>query len=170
MKDNGIGRPSSRAGIIETLLKRRYVRREKKALISNSAGRDLISVIQAPLLKSPELTGLWEKKLRDIEKGTFTLESFMSELQDQLVAIIKAVGGDTSGRRITAEESPAPTKSRRSSSRGTPSRRTVKPVYSDVPVKEGDKCPICGKGTVRKGPYGLFCSDYKTSGCRLKNK
>lgn len=170
MKDNGIGRPSSRAGIIETLLKRRYVRREKKALISNPAGRDLISVIQAPLLKSPELTGLWEKKLRDIEKGTFTLESFMSELQDQLVAIIKAVGGDTSGRRITAVESPAPTKSRRSSSRGTPSRRTVKPIYSDVPVKEGDKCPICGKGTVRKGPYGLFCSDYKTSGCRLKNK
>ena len=180
MKENGIGRPSSRAGIIETLLKRGYIKREKKNLVSCQAGRDLISIITARMLKSPELTGQWEKKLRDIEKGTFTLEYFMDELQAQLVSIIKEVQSDSSGRRVSAEVKAAPSSSR-GSSRGSTAKKSsgkttsskggsVKPVYSDAAVKEGDKCPICGKGIVRKGPYGLFCSEYKTTGCRLKNK
>ena len=183
MKENGIGRPSSRAGIIETLLKRGYIRREKKNLISNPAGRELLDVIQAKMLKSPELTGKWEKKLRDIEAGRFTLQYFMDELQAQLVAIIREVKGDSSTRKISSQDS-APSKgsssrsssgtSRSNSRKGgkttTTKSSSVKPVYSDKPVKEGDKCPICGKGTVKKGPYGLFCSEYKTSGCRLKNK
>ena len=182
MKENGIGRPSSRAGIIETLLKRGYIRREKKNLISCPAGRDLIEVIQAKMLKSPELTGKWEKKLRDIEKGTFTLEYFMDELQAQLVSIIREVQNDNSTKKISSQNSaPARGTSSRPSSVGsrttvrkgvksaTGKSTTVKPVYSDKTVKEGDKCPICGKGIVRKGPYGLFCSEYKTSGCRLKN-
>ena len=167
MKENGIGRPSSRASIIETLLNRGYIRREKKSLVSCQAGRDLISIITARMLKSPELTGQWEKKLRDIEKGTFTLESFMGELQSQLVSIIKEVKVDSSGRRVFSEPSSAasgkPTK-------GKGRTKRVVPVYSDKPAKEGEKCPICGKGIVRKGPYGLFCSEYKTTGCRLKNK
>ena len=96
LKDNGIGRPSSRAGIIETLLKRGYIRREKRNLISNQSGRDLIATIQSNLLKSPELTGLWERKLRDIEHGHFTLDQFMDALQQQLTDIIREVQSDTS--------------------------------------------------------------------------
>ena len=100
MKENGIGRPSSRASIIETLIKRGYIRREKKALISNQAGRDLIDVINAQMLKSPELTGLWEKKLREIERGHYSLDLFMQELQSQLLSIIKEVKADSSGKKI----------------------------------------------------------------------
>ena len=91
MKENGIGRPSSRASIIETLIKRDYIRREKKNLISNSAGRNLIASIHAPMLKSPELTGQWECKLREIEHGRYTLDAFMQELQSQLIEMIKEV-------------------------------------------------------------------------------
>ena len=177
MKENGIGRPSSRASIIETLLKRQYIRREKKNLISTPTGRDLIRIIEARMLKSPELTGQWEKKLRDIEKGSFTLEAFMEELQAQLVSIIQNVTGDATGRRVAVEAKPVPStrsssssKSYSSSKTRKPSAKRVVPVYSNKEAKEGDKCPICGKGIVRKGPYGLFCSEYKTTGCRLKNK
>lgn len=174
MKENGIGRPSSRAGIIETLLKRGYIRREKKNLISNQAGRDLVNVIKAKMLLSPELTGQWEKKLRDIEKGTFTLEFFMDELQAQLVAIIKEVQGDSSSVRISSQSAPSASSGSRVSSGSGKGRKTSKkgPVltYDASPVKEGDKCPICKKGTVRKSQYGFFCSEYKTSGCRLTYK
>ena len=91
MKDNGIGRPSSRASIIETLIKRGYVLRDKKSLVSCPAGRNLIRVIQDPLLKSPELTGQWEYKLREIEHGRYTLDRFMEEIQSHLVTIIQDV-------------------------------------------------------------------------------
>lgn len=101
MKENGIGRPSSRAGIIETLIKRDYIHREKKNLVSTRIGRDLISVITAQMLKSPELTGQWEKKLRDIEAGKYSTDMFMSELSSQLVLIIKEVNSDISGKRIS---------------------------------------------------------------------
>lgn len=174
MKENGIGRPSSRAGIIETLLKRGYIRREKKNLISNQAGRDLVNVIKAKMLLSPELTGQWEKKLRDIEKGAFTLEYFMDELQAQLVAIINEVQGDSSSVRISSQSAPSASSGSRASSGSGKGRKTSKkgPVltYDASPVKEGDKCPICKKGTVRKSQYGFFCSEYKTSGCRLTYK
>ena len=173
MKENGIGRPSSRAGIIELLLKRQYIRREKKNLISNKTGRDLIGIIKAKMLLSPELTGLWEKKLRDIEKGAFTLGLFMEELQEQLVTIIKEVKGDSSTLRIGIQ-SPTSNNSKSSSvtkgkARGGTKKGPVL-VYDNTPVKEGDKCPICKKGIVRKSQYGYFCSDYKTSGCRLTHK
>lgn len=183
MKENGIGRPSSRAGIIETLIKRNYIKREKKKLISTQTGRDLISIIEARMLKSPELTGQWEKKLRDIEHGKFTREAFMEELQTQLVSIIHNVKADSSGKRIYAKTETTPAKKSSSKggssaskkSSGTKSKSSggstggVTPKYSDAKVKEGDKCPICGKGTIRKGPYGLYCSEYRTSGCRIKN-
>lgn len=178
MKENGIGRPSSRAGIIVTLLKRGYVIRDQKKLISTQAGRDLIHIIDAKMLKSPELTGKWEKKLRDIEHGNFSRESFMRELQSQLEDIIKAVKTDNSGKRISAQSTSEQSKKgsgkgpvRKKSSKGTSSGKSAaKITYSNVSVKEGDKCPICGKGVVRKGPYGLYCSEYRNTGCRLKNK
>ncbi len=161
MKENGIGRPSSRAAVIETLLKRGYVRRENKNLVSNPAGRDLVDVIQAKMLRSPELTGQWEKKLRDIEQGRFTLENFMDELQAQLVSIIKEVQADVTDRKISSQSEPAP----KASSSRKPANGS-----SSIKVKVGDRCPVCGKGYVRKGPYGLFCSEYKNSGCKFKQK
>ena len=179
MKENGIGRPSSRAGIIETLLNRQYIRREKKKLISNATGRDLISIIQAKMLKSPELTGMWEKKLRDIEHGTFTLDYFMDELNAQLVSIIKDVQGDSSGRHVSSSSAPA-SNSRPTTRNATAPRSSSPSTHrttssgtsrsSKSYVKSGDKCPLCGKGTVRKGPYGLFCDQYKISGCKFRGK
>ena len=176
MKENGIGRPSSRAGIIVTLLKRGYVIRDKKKLISTQAGRDLIDIIEAKMLKSPELTGKWEKKLRDIEHGTFTRESFMDELQAQLVSIINAVKSDTSGKKISAQSNKAPQKS--SYSRGGTTKKSTTGTRStsskatgsksSIKVKEGDKCPLCGKGTVRTSKYGgFYCSEYK-NGCKFR--
>ena len=91
MKENGIGRPSSRASIIETLVKRDYVRRDHRNLISNPAGRNLVAQIHSTLLKSPELTGQWEHKLRQIERGSYSLQDFMQELEHQLVTMIKEV-------------------------------------------------------------------------------
>ena len=178
MKENGIGRPSSRAGIIETLLKRGYIKRDKKKLISTQTGRDLINIIEARMLKSPELTGQWEKKLRDIEHGTFTRKAFMQELQVQLEDIIKNVQADSSGKRISAQsESSSPKKT--SYSRGgsatkknTTSTRSTKTTgnTSSAKVKEGDKCPLCGKGIVKKSQYGgFYCSEYK-SGCKFRGK
>ena len=181
MKENGIGRPSSRAAIIEKIIKMGYVVRDKKNLISTRTGRDLISIINVRMLKSPELTGQWEKKLRDIEKGSFTLDSFMSELQSQLVAIINDVKNDNSGQQVTmgTTTSAKPKSSYSKSSSTVSSKRNRKTatkssgpklVYSDKPVKDGDKCPICGKGIVRKSQYGFFCTEYKVSGCRLTYK
>ena len=94
LKQNGIGRPSSRAGIIETIIKRGYVRRNKKELIPTDMGVSLIDTIRTDLLKSPELTGLWEKKLREIEDGHYNPALFMEELKQQLKGIIDTVIND----------------------------------------------------------------------------
>lgn len=80
MKENGIGRPSTRANIIETLFKRKYIVRQKKRIVATTTGKHLISLIENEVLKSVELTGKWEKKLKDIEKGTFAVENFKQEL------------------------------------------------------------------------------------------
>ena len=117
MKENGIGRPSSRAGIIETLLKRGYICRERKNLVSTNIGRDLMSVIKSRMLKSPELTGQWEKKLRDIEAGKYRLNDFMKELEQQLRVIIEEVKSDTSGVRISAPVPSTKSSSQRNSYR-----------------------------------------------------
>lgn len=173
MKENGIGRPSSRASIIETLLKRLYIRREKKNLISNPTGRDLIKIIEAKMLKSPELTGMWEKKLRDIEKGIFTLNAFMDELQAQLVSIIKGVTGDQSGQRVSSYVAPSSNSSysRKSLSSSSSTRKSSGSSHRSTSrpktAKVGDHCPLCGKGYVRKGPYGIYCSEYK-NGCKYR--
>ena len=81
MKDNGIGRPSTRAAIIETLFKRHYSRKERKNLIATSTGIELIGLIHEELLKSAELTGIWEKKLREIERRSYNASTFLDELQ-----------------------------------------------------------------------------------------
>ena len=101
MKENGIGRPSSRAGIIETLFKRRYIKRDKKRLIATPTGIELIDLIREELLKSCELTGIWEKKLRDIEHQKYDPQQFIEELKQQVAEIVREVMTDTSNRRVT---------------------------------------------------------------------
>ena len=107
LKENGIGRPSTRAAIIETLFKRNYVRKEKKNLIATPTGMELIGTIQEELLKSAELTGLWEKKLRQIEKGTYEARTFLEELKQLVCQIVSNVFSDTSARSITIQEAVA---------------------------------------------------------------
>ena len=101
MKENGIGRPSSRAGIIETLFKRHYIRRDRKRLIATPTGIELIDLIREELLKSCELTGIWEKKLRDIEHQKYDAQQFIEELKQQVSEIVNEVMSDPSNRRIT---------------------------------------------------------------------
>ena len=101
MKENGIGRPSSRAGIIETLFKRHYIRRERKRLVATPTGIELIDLIREELLKSCELTGIWEKKLRDIEAQRYDPKQFIDELKAQVAAIVQEVMSDTTNRRVT---------------------------------------------------------------------
>ena len=101
MKENGIGRPSSRAGIIETLFKRHYIRREKKRLVATPTGIELIDLIREELLKSCELTGIWEKKLRDIEAQKYDPQQFINELKQQVTDIVRDVMSDPTNRRIT---------------------------------------------------------------------
>lgn len=84
MKENGIGRPSTRANIIETLFKRNYIAKDKKRIVATATGIHLISLINDDLLKSAELTGQWEKKLRDIERGNFEVEEFKKELTEMV--------------------------------------------------------------------------------------
>ena len=101
LKENGIGRPSSRAGIIETLFKRHYIRRERKRLVATPTGIELIDLIKEELLKSCELTGIWEKKLRDIEHKTYDPAQFINELKQQITKIVRQVLADNENRRIT---------------------------------------------------------------------
>ena len=101
MKENGIGRPSSRASIIETLFKRHYIKRERKRLVATPTGIELIDLIREELLKSCELTGIWEKKLRDIEHQTYDAGLFIQELKQQVTDIVHDVMSDPTNRRIT---------------------------------------------------------------------
>ena len=101
MKENGIGRPSSRASIIETLFKRHYIKRDRKRLIATPTGIELIDLIREELLKSCELTGIWEKKLRDIEHQKYDAGQFIEELKQQVASIVQEVMSDTSNRRVT---------------------------------------------------------------------
>ena len=101
MKENGIGRPSSRAGIIETLFKRHYIKRDRKRLIATPTGIELIDLIREELLKSCELTGIWEKKLRDIEHQKYDPQQFIDELKAQVGEIVHEVMADNSNRRVT---------------------------------------------------------------------
>ena len=119
LKENGIGRPSSRAGIIETLFKRNYIRRERKRLVATTTGIELIDLIKEELLKSCELTGIWEKKLRDIEHQKYDAQQFINELKAQITEIVNDVLRDNEPRRITIEnpkekEPPKPEKTKKS--------------------------------------------------------
>ena len=164
LKENGIGRPSTRAAIIETLFKRNYIRKERKNLYPTATGMELIGTIRDELLKSAELTGLWEKKLRQIEKGTYEAKDFLDELKEMVRQIVINVLTDQSGRTITIEapaanntpgekEAKAPTAKK---------KKERKPRKPKVPT-----CPICKKGRILRGKTAYGCSEYK-SGCTFR--
>ena len=106
LKENGIGRPSTRAAIIETLFKRNYIKKERKNLYPTATGKELIGIIQEELLKSAELTGIWEKKLRQIEQGTYEAQTFLDELKQMVNVIVTNVLSDRSNHTITIEAAP----------------------------------------------------------------
>lgn len=169
MKENGIGRPSTRASIIETLVKRRYIYRQRKNIMVTQAGIDLIDTIDEELLKSPKLTGLWESKLRQIERGTYSASDFIDELKAMIAEIVHNVMTDSSMKRI--EVSPDENeggKGTKNASNGTPA--DAKPAKKRAPaVKSLDQimCPLCGEGHILKGRTAYGCSKY-ASGCTLR--
>ncbi|WP_421919872.1 DNA topoisomerase 3 [Marinifilum sp.] len=155
MKENGIGRPSTRANIIETLFKRRYIKKEKKRLVATITGIQLIDTIQNELLKSAELTGQWEKKLKDIELGNFEVNQFMAELKNMVVGIVWDVKSRKNINAIEVideqrekEQKKAETKQKKS----TPTELT---------------CPKCKEGKIVKGKSLWGCTNWK-NGCEMR--
>lgn len=166
LKENGIGRPSSRAGIIETLFKRHYIRRERKNLIATATGIELIDIIHEELLKSCELTGIWEKKLRDIEHKKYEAADFINELKQQVTEIVYDVLRDNSNRRvaITTDEDLKKAKKKKAAA---PKKAAAKSAASADDSIIGTTCPVCGKGTIIKGKTAYGCSNWK-NGCTYR--
>ena len=187
LKENGIGRPSSRAGIIETLFKRHYIRRERKNLIATATGIELIDIIHEELLKSCELTGIWEKKLRDIEHKKYEAADFINELKQQVTEIVYDVLRDNSNRRVTVttdedlkkakkKKTAAPKKAAAKSAATSSTASTKNAAASPQPATSepsaddsiiGTTCPVCGKGTIIKGKTAYGCSNWK-NGCTYR--
>ena len=187
LKENGIGRPSSRAGIIETLFKRHYIRRERKNLIATATGIELIDIIHEELLKSCELTGIWEKKLRDIEHKKYEAADFINELKQQVTEIVYDVLRDNSNRRVTIttdedlkkakkKRTAAPKKAAAKSAATSSTASTKNAAASPQPATSepsaddsiiGTTCPVCGKGTIIKGKTAYGCSNWK-NGCTYR--
>ena len=176
MKENGIGRPSTRAAIIQTLYKRGYIRLQRKSLEATPTGVALIGLIQEELLKSAELTGIWENKLRQIEHHTYSAQQFMAELKQMVSELVHTVLCDNTNRRV--QQAPAPSgnaspSGKSSAKQGTssPENATSSSVESNGEAKPkrkiiraGSKCPECGEGKVIKGHTAYGCSRWK-EGC-----
>ena len=157
LKENGIGRPSTRAAIIETLFKRRYIRKERKRLVATPTGIELIDTIKEELLKSCELTGIWEKKLRDIEHQKYDPALFVEELKQQITQIVNDVLRDNSPRHITiTEEETKKQKKAKNTKTGKTGSASTKKATSVF--RTGDPCPLCGKGTIIQGHTAYGCS------------
>ena len=172
MKENGIGRPSTRAAIIETLFRRHYIRKERKNLVATPTGVELIDLIREELIKSPELTGIWEKKLRDIEHRTYNPGQFINELKAQIQAIVYQVLSDNSNRRVTVIDPEEEKKQKKKSAKPAKASRQAKAsAKSAAPSSAfpavGSVCPLCGKGTVVKGKTAYGCSNW-ASGCTYR--
>lgn len=191
LKENGIGRPSTRAAIIETLFKRNYIRKEKKNLIATPTGVELIQLIHEELLKSAELTGIWEKKLREIEKRTYDARQFLEELKQMVSEIVTSVLSDntnpshyhtgncgTNSRRKAEERAqktyPQTGCSKEKKQEEKSAEKAVEgsgkegvPVTGETDLLVGQPCPVCGKGTIIKGKAAYGCSEWK-NGCTFR--
>lgn len=173
MKENGIGRPSTRAAIIETLFRRQYIRRQRKAIIATPTGIELISIIKEELLKSAELTGRWEKKLRQIEHHEYSATQFVDELKTMVSDIVTQVLRDNSARHISQTVDPIAslkakanaTATVQSSPTATAESKSTKPRRRII--RAGSVCPQCGIGKVIKGNTAYGCSRWK-EGCNWR--
>ncbi len=159
MKENGIGRPSTRASIIETLFRRKYIERKKKLVLPTQTGIDLINIIDNELLKSAELTGRWEKRLKEIERGEFNAGTFIKNMKKMVDELVYEVRSNTSKKRISAVSS----NSVENSSKPQPKKSSTKLKRQLI----GKTCPKCKKGTLLKGSSAFGCSKYKNN-CDLK--
>lgn len=178
MKENGIGRPSTRAAIIQTLYKRGYIRLQRKSLEATPTGVALIGLIQEELLKSAELTGIWENKLRQIEHHTYSAQQFMAELKQMVSELVHTVLCDNTNRRV--QQAPAPsgnaTSGKSSAKQGTSSPENATSSSVEINgeakpkrkiIRAGSKCPQCGEGKVIKGHTAYGCSRWK-EGCNWR--
>ncbi len=145
LKGNGIGRPSTRAGIIETLVRRKYIQKQKKRLVATSIGKDLIQVIQSDLLKSVELTGAWEKKLREIEENAYDAQQFMAELKQMVWELVNDVKQEKNTLTIAMD---------------------VEAEKENTVQADRLICPVCQKGEMLKGSKAWGCNRYK-EGCHF---
>lgn len=150
MKENGIGRPSTRANIIETLFKRQYIVRNKKQVLPTPTGIQLIETIQNELIKSAELTGSWEKQLKDIEKGTYTAGAFIKNMKRMVEALVTEVRSETRHANI--------------SHAGNVQKEAVRVEKKKAAGILAEACPKCKKGNLIKGKSAYGCSEYK-AGC-----
>ena len=193
MKENGIGRPSTRAAIIQTLYKRGYIRLQRKSLEATPTGVALIGLIQEELLKSAELTGIWENKLRQIEHHTYSAQQFMAELKQMVSELVHTVLCDNTNRRV--QQAPAPSGNASSAGKSSAKQGTSSPSAPSSPagnasssagnatsspenstgeskpkrkiIRAGSKCPQCGEGKVIKGHTAYGCSRWK-EGCNWR--
>ncbi len=175
LKENGIGRPSTRAAIIETLIKRNYIRKEKKNLVATATGTELIDTIREELLKSAELTGIWENKLRRIERGEYKAADFLAELKTMVTQIVNDVRNDHRQRSITIIENKQEAaheekKKRKPSPKKNPENNPSKKVTAKNLKKSNSdeiRCPVCGKGSILKGKTAYGCSEWR-NGCTFR--
>lgn len=169
MKENGIGRPSTRAAIIGTLFKRNYIRKVRKSLEPTPTGIELIGLIHEDLLKSAELTGIWEKKLREIEQHRYEARQFLDELKQMVTEIVTTVMLDNSNRRVAAavvEEKPKKAASKKAAAPRAKKPQPT-PAVANPDAIIGQPCPLCGKGYVIKGKTAYGCSEWR-NGCTYR--
>jgi DNA topoisomerase-3 len=169
LKDNGIGRPSTRANIIETLFRRKYIEKRKKNIYATQTGIDLIDTIQTELLKSPELTGIWERKLRLIEKGEYAMETFKQELIQMVVDLTAEVKTATYKVITIAADEPA----KKEKEQEDKPKKEAKPKASKPkePKKamaiEEQQCPKCKAHPLKKGNTAYGCANFKVCGFKV---
>ncbi|WP_187261553.1 type IA DNA topoisomerase [Pontibacter beigongshangensis] len=167
LKENGIGRPSTRAAIIETLFKRQYIRKDKKKIVPTQMGIDLIGVIPNQTLKSAEMTGQWERKLRQIESGTFASDAFLQELQQFVVALVQEVKYDKATVTLEPQEQAAPSAKAGKAAEG---KKEAKPKAAKTTAAAATaglgSCPACQQGHIVKGSKAYGCIRFR-EGCRF---
>ncbi|MVT07793.1 type IA DNA topoisomerase [Chitinophaga tropicalis] len=162
LKDNGIGRPSTRANIIETLFRRKYIEKRKKNIYATQTGIDLIDTIQTELLKSPELTGIWERKLRQIEKGEYAMETFKQELIQMVIDLtIEVKTANYKVITVTQEQPPAPEEKEKPKKESKPKEPKKAVVIAE------HACPKCKDHPLKKGNTAYGCANFKVCGFKV---